>query len=258
MASKEIDGAREHQLLIEWSGLTNEAQQLCVDLNDRTSLWQGMSNTPAAFSLILFKRAYGHVRAFSLLYNDKFYLDADACARNAVEVAICLANLAVRPDGFIADLRSDAAATARGQIPQWALDDPKFADEATGDIARIFGDKRSDGLKHQKLSMSALADGAGLAHLYTWYRHFSGIRVHVTGLSVLANIVAVGDVDHEASVDAFRRLGRIQGLAAVGGASVISCEAHAKLHSVDDLCERAVELMRKMSALGPAEIFGRE
>ena len=256
MATKEVDEARERQVLTEWSGLTNEVQRLCVDLDDRTSCWQGLSSDPAGFSLILFKRAYGHVRAFSLLYNSKLYLDADACARNAVESAICLANLAARPDGFIADLRSDAACTAKGQLPHWALDDPEFAEEATGDMRRIFGDRRSDGAKHQKLSMSVLAGGAGLTHLYTWYRHFSGIRVHVTGLSILANIVAVGDEDHEASVDAFRRLSRVHSLAAVGGASAISCEAHAKLHGAKDLRERAAELMRRMSALGPAEIFG--
>lgn len=258
MARKAVEEAQERQALIQWSGLTNEVQELCVDLNDRTSSWQGLSSDPAGFSLILFKRAYGHIRAFSLLYNNKLYLDADACARNAVEAAICLANLAVRPDGFIADLRSDAAYTAKGQIPYWALGDPEFAEQATDDMTRIFGDRRSDGAKHQKLSMSVLADGAGLAHLYTWYRHFSGIRVHVTGLSILANIVAVGDDEHETSVDSFRRLSRVQGLAAVGGASAISCEAHAKLHGADDLRERAAELMRRMSALGPAEIFGGE
>ncbi|RAK64966.1 DUF5677 domain-containing protein [Phenylobacterium kunshanense] len=256
MPNKQIDDERERQVLIEWSGLTNEVQLLCVDLNDRTSSWQGMSTDPAAFSLILFKRAYGHVRAFSLLYNEKLYLDADACGRNAVEVAICLANLAARPGGFIADLRSDAASTAKGQMPNWGLDDPEFADQATGDLTRIFGDRRSDGSRHQKLNMSALADGAGLSHLYRWYRHFSGMRVHVTGLSILSNIVAVGDDDHETSVDAFRRLSRIHGLAAVGGASAISCEAHARLHRVDELRDRAAELMRRMSALGPTEIFG--
>jgi len=256
MATEEIDEGQERRVLTEWAALTNEVRRLCVDLNAATKDRVGLTTDPAIYSLILFKRALGHIHAFSLLFNDKLYLDADGCARNAVEVAICLANLAARRTAFIDDLRSDAAATTKGQIPIWHDADPALARDATDSMQKIFGDRRDDGTKHPKLSLSDLADGASLSRLYTWYKHYSGTRVHVTGLSVLADIVALDDDEHEQTLDTYRRLNRVMALATIGGASVISCEAHANIHGADELRDRAAGLMRQMSELGPVEIFG--
>ncbi|THD78000.1 MAG: hypothetical protein E7812_12480 [Phenylobacterium sp.] len=255
MRDDEIDEARENRVLTDWCALTNDVQGLCVDLWDRTSSWTGLNTDPAAFSMMLFKRAYGHIRAFSLLYNAKFFRDADGCARSAVEVAICLANLAARREAFVEEMRSDAAVTTKGQIPIWSGGDAAFGREASAEMARVFGERRKDGGKHEKLDMKAVADGAGLPQLYRWYRHFSGTRVHVTGLSILADAVAVGDEEHEQRIDTYARLRRIDALATAGGATVISCEAHSKVHGIDDLHDRAAELMRRMSTLGPTDIF---
>lgn len=255
MTDDQIDDARERRVLSEWCALTNDVQGLCVDLWDRTSDWTGLHTDPAAFSLVLFKRAYGHIRAFNLLYNAKFFRDADGCARNAVEVAICLANLSARREAFVDDMRSDAAVTTKGQIPIWSEGDAAFGREASAEMVRVFGERRRDGGKHEKLDLKTIADGAGLPQLYRWHRHFSGTRVHVTGLSVLADFASVDDAEYEQRLDTYERLRRIDALATAGGATVISCEAHASVHGIDDLNGRAIELMRRMSQLGPTEIF---
>ncbi len=256
MAKEEVDAGREQLVLEHWTALTDEVQHLCLSLYAMTKDRVGLTTDPAMYSLVLFKRALGHLQAFSLLYGDKLYLDADGCARNAVEVAICLGKLVVRRQAFIDDLRSDAAATTKGQLPIWRDAEPALAREAIDSTRSIFGDRRDDGTKHAKLSLSNLAEGAGLSRLYNWHKHLSGTRVHVTGLSILDNIVVVDDLPHEQTVNRYQQLNRSMALATICGASAISCEAHAKVHGAEELRDQAAGLMRRMSELGPADIFG--
>jgi hypothetical protein len=254
MAADDL-GRREHKLTGDWVKVCDEAGQLYVELACRTEAWVGLSNDPKTIAVLLFKRAHGHHKAFSLLWCERLFLDADNALRSALEAAICLANLAVRRDAFVEDLRSDAAKTTRGQVPIWFEADPELGKEASLGLAEIFGSVRSDGQKHDKLEMKVLAADAALPQLYHAYKHLSGTSVHITGLSILTSIESVDDEEHVERLDLLRRMGRFQALTGLCGASVICCEAFARIHEFTDLAAVAHALMKRMSDLSDEQLF---
>jgi hypothetical protein len=221
--------------LEHWIMTTNELHKIGADLWERTTQLEGWVNDPRMVSARLFNRGWSNARSFNLLWSNNFTTDAEIILRAAFEVAICLANLKVRPAEFVADLTSDTAATLAGQIPLWAKADAELG-EAAKESASIFGERRSDGSGHAMFRWKTLATDAGKPHLYEAHKHLSGNAAHVTGLSLLTSIADVHADDPVARRrDLDDRRGHALGMAS--DALGTSIEAHASIIGANDILD---------------------
>lgn len=239
-----------------WVQIYADLGALCARMWEHSTTLSGLSNDPKMVSIQIFKRVYGHARAFSLLWNNRLNLDADIVLRSALEAAICLANLEARRSEFVADLRSDAASTTKGQIPFWFERDARAAADARSQSDELFGRRGASGQQHARLDWKSLATGAGLPDLYAFYRHLSGTRAHITGLSMISDTVVVGVDGYEEQVLSLQRLQRENALRMMCGALQISCNRHAVLIDVQYFVDEALTLMDRMAALSAEESTG--
>lgn len=165
------------------------------------ALWQksskieGYNNSPVMVSIMLYRRLWSHHRAFALLYNAHLNTDADNALRNSIEAAICIAANFRQPDGLWHQLKLDAVKTLVGQINI-------FKDFGWKDLERDAEAQRRDlvkglpeGQKGEQLRMDTLATAGEVPDLYRWYHQLSSTSTHVSGLSILRNVVPGGTPD---------------------------------------------------------------
>jgi hypothetical protein len=241
-----------------WPQLYDDLGDLCQRLWDRSTALIGLSVDPKMVSTQIFIRVYGHARAFSLLWSNHLNLDAEIILRSAIEAAICLAHLEARRAEFVADLRSDAAFTTRGQIPLWFYNDDRAAAKARAQSHEVFGQRTSLGQQHTKLDWKTLASDAGIPDLYAFYKHLSGTRAHITGLSMIGDAVEVGVNGQEEQVRLLRRLQRESALRMMCGALQISCNRHARLAEFTALEGESTSMMNRMATLSAKENVARD
>jgi hypothetical protein len=195
---------------------------------------------PKIVSIQLFRRLKGHRDAFVTLINSRLFLDSEIVTRAAVETAICLVNLEGRRDAFIADLRSDASKTLKGQFPIWFGGDPSEECDANISLASLFGEKRSDGSPHNQLRFKAMANDAAVPDLYDWYKYLSGTSVHVTGVSLFVDVLPE-------RADEIKRMRRVQMRGIMCGALLYGCRAEASLLGLNGFDREFDELAIRMS-----------
>lgn len=185
--------------LVEWSNLFDEFAAFGERVYAQHRDVIGRSDDPKMIGTIIFHRVWGHFRSFAVLWKERLSLDADVVLRNCCEAAICLANLQTRPEGFMADLRSDAASTLSGQIGVWRKvpGTEELVQRASTQMLELFGAKGVDGKKHTKLQLELLAADAGVSPLYHYYRTASGAGAHITGLSLLFHMAEGSDAGTE-------------------------------------------------------------
>jgi hypothetical protein len=240
--------------IVEWGAILNDLGKLLHDAKGRSLQLRARSDDPRMISTQLFMRLVGHANAFAALFNHNLTLDAEIICRSAIEVAICMENLNQRGAAFVSDLRSDAAHTMKGQMPIWFSDDSTSEEDHATELRELFGVARADGKKHTRLAWQALADGAAMPQLYRWYRHLSATAAHVTGISVIQNVVPLESPGAEDQMVAWRRLRQLTALGMMCGASHFGCRAHAQTLGYTDLVAALDPIMVRMAALGPAEL----
>jgi hypothetical protein len=244
---QQVDENEENIAIKTWSPILDDIGKLIEQGWTRSLDEVGSSDDPRMVSAQLFKRLKDHRDAFVVLLDARLYRDSEIIVRSAIEAAICLLNLNKRGKEFIADLRSDAANTLKGQIPIWFDGDPALGQASASGLESTFGAKRPDGSKHDRFRFDGLADQAAAPELYRWYKHLSGTSVHVTGISVFMDTAVLDDPEADGKLSALRRLGRVHALGMISGAALLGCRAHADTLGYSDLLPHADELMARLA-----------
>ncbi len=225
--------------LSEWTELLDQFGELGAEIHGHTKDMQGESDDPAIVGAILFNRAWGHFRSFSLLWRNRLSLDADVVLRNCCEAAICLANLEKRPADFIADLRSDAAHTLERQIAMWktikGTDD--LVRNAERHLTEIFGAGQPNSKKFNRLDLSSLAKQADADILYRFYQSTSGMTAHITGLSLLFHVAEDGSAEALALHNQRREKQRAQSVMSMCIVGGVAMHASCRLLSLSEIGE---------------------
>lgn len=217
------------------------------------SLWdaskdiEGLNTDPKMFSIVLFKRLWSNHRSFTLLWNNDFFRDGDIILRSGLETAICIAaNYNLRED-FVRLLRQDAAFSVQSDIK---LNNQNFEEkyilkaEAT---LKMLLDGLPDGTKAAKLDWKTLAEQGNVEQLYGFYRSLSSRSSHVTGLSILPDMVAIdsGDEKHKE----LKQLTKKMHLMMMAGATLHGTLIHARMIENEVHKETASQLVERMNIL---------
>jgi hypothetical protein len=233
----------------EWGKLLNELGALADRIGARSLMTIGKAGDPRMVSIRLFKRSKDHRNAFALLWNARLLSDSEIILRSAIETAICLANLQVRPEGFLSDLRSDAARTIQGQSDIWGSIDSDLGRQAKNTARNLFGQFRDDGKKHEFFSWKKLAEDAGVPDLYDWHKSLSGTSAHVTGLSINNDVQPVESESGQAMSEELQSLRRGMALRRSCGVAQISYRAHCTTMAYADLEVETLQILDRMSVL---------
>lgn len=232
---------------VEELALCDEISALGAALWDSSLRVEGASSDPKMFSVMLFKRLWSHHRGFVLLWNNRLHLEADILLRAGVEAAICLAANHRIKNEFVSLMRRDAAFTVKSQGKRFRADgdhtEAAQADEALQAILK----QMPEGEKPEKLSWESLAAQGQVPTLYSWHRMLSGLSAHVTGVSVLRDVVT--DSHSEGLQEELHALTRKMHLMMMAGATLQGAAIHA--HMIGDLAQSQVadRLTSRMNAV---------
>ena len=80
----------------------DEISALAAELWATSREIEGLSTDPKMFSIMLFSRLWSNHRGFTVLWNNKLFLEADIVLRSGVETAICIAANLKLKDTFVA------------------------------------------------------------------------------------------------------------------------------------------------------------
>ncbi len=225
-----------------YDGVTALAQMLA----DFSSDVEGLNTDPRMFSVMLFQRLWSHHRGFTVLWNAQRYLEADIILRSGIETAICIAaNFRLR-DEFVMLMRQDAAHTIKGQIKVRRREgDTEGVREAEA-MLRTFCDKLPEGKKPVKLDWASLADAGQVPQLYDFHRHLSGVSAHVTGFSILQQVVGEGLDELQAEAKALQKQLHLMMMA---GATLQATLIHAGMIDQPEICKMSLVLIERMNVL---------
>lgn len=222
--------------------LTDDLHGIGRKLWEITAQLKGMPFDPRMVSAQLYQRGWSNARSIDLLLNQKFTTEAEIVLRSAIEVAICLANLKVRPSHFIEDLKSDTASTVAGQATIWGKVDSELGSAAKN--TDMFG-VRLDGRPHKRFSLEKMANEAGRPHLYDAHRHLSGTAAHVTGVSLIMGVEFADDGEPFPPLLEIRRYNVLE---MAMDALQTTIEAHASIIGADGVLEAHAEWGRRLTS----------
>jgi hypothetical protein len=164
-------------------------------LGEATLTVEGVGDDPKVISTLLYWRATGHFRTFTMLWHADQILECEIILRSSIEVAICLANLDIRRGAFISELTDDVSATMTGQVKMMRKAQFAFSEAIAADWAQELASKG------KRLDLEALAKQAGVDDLYAYHRVLSGIAAHITGVSICRHNPFVNAADEETLSD---------------------------------------------------------
>jgi len=149
----------------------------------------GSNRDPKMFSVMLFKRLWSNHRGYTVLHNNKLFLEAEIILRSGIETAICIAaNYQLRNE-FVVLMRQDAAYTVRGQIKIHREAGENDLVKETEELLRSLRKGLPNGTKPARLNWKELAQLGKIPFLYNFYRMLSGFSSHVTGLSLINGVI---------------------------------------------------------------------
>lgn len=216
------------------------------------SLWsisapiKGMSNDPLMISVVLFKRIYTNHQAFTLLWKNGLYLEAEIVLRSALEAAICIAaNRIIRAD-FEQLIRVDAAWTVSNQAKKFRkAGNDSMAEDAEETLESIKS-RLPQNTKLANLSWDSLAEQGEVPDLYLMYKVISGFSAHIGGFSMQRDIVAANLPDHEAVLNGNERR---QYLLWMTAAMLAASSRHAEMVGALKDLETAIALNTRLAAV---------
>ena len=227
--------------------LYDQVSALAAELWAESREIEGLNTDPKMFSIMLFSRLWSNHRGFTVLWNNKLYLEADIVLRSGVETAICIAaNFKLR-NAFVTLMKQDAAFTILGQIKihrdNGETELVRDAEEALRSLqARI-----PTGLKAAKLDWKRLAAEGGSPQLYDYHRHLSGVSSHVTGFSILRNISGSDDI--EITRNEINALTRKMHLMMMAGATLQGSLIHSGMIANAVAAELAFDLTNQLAEI---------
>ncbi len=205
-----------------------------------------MNTDPKMFSAVLFKRLRDHQQGFSLLWKNRFQLEADIILRSALEAAICISALSRIQGEFVTLMRRDSIFTLLAQIKMYReADETKMVGDAEK-MVRLLQKGLPEGVKGAKLDFKALAETGEAPVLYTWHRMLSGVSSHVTGLSILFDIGGDGMGERQ---EWLRKHNRKMHLMMMAGATIHGTIFHAINIEQHDIYDNAIGLANRLSEL---------
>lgn len=237
----------ERKLPAEEAILFNTTNRLGQALMDSTLKVVGLSGTPKMVSCILFSRLWRHHRGYALLFKDGLAVESDTLLRSTVEVAICIAANSHVEGGLWEELKCDALHTVTRQIEQARKAEDKELERDGEKTRRWLATQILDGMRSKKLDMSDLAERGQSPMLYNFYRALSQTSSHVTGLTIMRDVVGVdgagNDLQREWS-NLTKKTHHLWQMAAV----LQSCFLHALMIDEEEQADAALTLARQLEA----------
>lgn len=230
----------------------NDTTALARSLWENSTKIEGLTDDPKMISIMLFRRLWSHHRAFALLYNHHFNIDADNAVRGTLEAAICIAANFHQDGGIWHQLRLDAIKTLTGQITMFKDMGLKDLEIEAEKQRRDFMKELPDGTKGEQLKMDGLATIGQVPDLYRWYRQISAVSTHVSGMSILRGVVPGGSPDAPDPVTMLTR--RLYPFWQVG-ATIMASRLHSRI--IEDEANEivAADLVRRLDVRS-AELWG--
>ncbi len=217
--------------------LFNDVGKLAADLWSVSANLEGLFTDPKMVSVMLFRRLWGHHRAYVTLHNAGFLADSDIILRAAVEVAICIAANANLEGGLSLRLHQDAAHTLEGQIREYREDGDVKTVKIGEKVLRDLNAGLPAGVKAEPLRWKKLAELGKAAKLYEWHKRLSGTASHVTGFSILNGIDS--DEDTEGLSKAYNASTAKLNPKTMLITTILSCNHHATMIEQDEMLERS-------------------
>lgn len=227
--------------------LFNDVSTLVADLWSVSSKMEGLFGDPKMVSVMLFRRLWGHHRAYVTLHNAGLLADSDIILRAAVEVTICIAANAKLQGGLSLLLHQDAAHTVKGQVQEYREDGDTKTVKIGEQVLRDLLAGLPVGVKPSPLNWKKLAELGDAGKLYDWHKRLSGTASHVTGFSILNGIESDMDTDglskaHSASTAKLNPKTMLI-------TTILACNHHARLIEQDDMLERSEKLAKRLNQI---------
>lgn len=207
---------------------------------------EGLNTDPRMFSAMLFQRLWSNHRGFTVLWNERRFLEADIILRSGIETAICIAANFRLKDEFVNLMRLDAAHTIMGQIKIRRREGDIEGEREAQAMLRTFQDKLPEGKKPAKLDWANLADAGQVSQLYDFHRHLSGVSAHVTGFSILQQVSGDG---LEVPWTETQALQKQRHLMMMAGATLQATWIHAAMIDQPEICRMSLVLIERMNVL---------
>lgn len=230
----------------EEAALFNDVSRLAAALWAKSETIEGLNTDRKMISVILFQRLWGNHRGYTLLRNQGLHLEAEIVLRSAIETAICIAaNFELRHE-FVALLRRDAAHTLQGQIKLERANADALAVSEAEHALREVTEGLPPGVGAARLQWERLATQSRVPHLYDWHRRLSGLSSHVTGFSILRNVMSddVEELQHEV-----RALTRKLHLMMLAGSTAQASITHATMIGDEAARMTGSDLMTRLGSL---------
>lgn len=241
-----------------WITVANQLGEIGTDLWKFSVPLEGWSSDPRMFSVMLYQRAWSNFKGFTLLWANHLNLESEILLRSCIEATICLRNLEVRREMFVADLRRDAADTLNGQMKLYsALGGDNLAAEAKAASA-AFSQDQATGMTPKRLQLEKLAAATGSDIFYQQYKALSGTSAHVTGMSLITNVADAADgraADEKAKAD--RETKREHALMVMCLTMHAASEAHATMVGHGESSARLSAMEATMEDIGAQQLAQR-
>lgn len=231
-----------HELIIY-----DEISALAAEIWARSREVEGLNTDPKMFSVTLFSRLWSNHQGFTLLWNNKLYLEADIVLRSGVETAICIAANLKLKETFVALMGQDAAFTIQRQIKIHRESGEMELVRDAEQTLRSLQSRIPTGAKAAKLDWKWLAIQGGSPQLYDYHRHLSGVSSHVTGLSVLRGVSGSDDV--EIARKEVNALTRKMHLMMMAGATLQGSLIHSGMIADAAAAKRALDLTSRLAEI---------
>ncbi len=174
-------------------------------------------------------------------------IEADTLLRSTIEASICIAANAHLEGGLWGELKRDALHTVTRQIAQAREAEDKDLERDGEKMRRWLSDLLPKGVGGKKLEMKTLSEAGKVPMLYGFYRALSATSSHVSGLSIMRDVVGVDgegqDLQHEWSEVTYRSHHLWQ-IAAVLQASFL----HALMIEEQGHADAALAMARRLEA----------
>jgi len=235
------------ELTKEELALCDEISQLGSDVYKLSRQTEGLTTDPKMFSIMLFRRLWSNHRGFLVLWRGHHIDEAGMVLRSGLEAAICIAANAKLGAAFQDLVRKDGAYTLQRQIKRFnEVGEDQGAAEAEAALHGLLSGL-PDGTKPSPLNWKELAHACDIPQLYSSHRMLSGISSHVTGLSLLQDVVS--DTESERLQAMYTALTRKMYLMMMVGATLHGCALHAEMLESADLLAASNKLIERMNAV---------